>query len=287
MDDPGVVERYAAAALDPATLHELRHPDYVCRWPQSRELVRGRERMAALERSDPGDALHVDGVRRLDGQDDLWTLETVVTDAAGSRWWWVSILELRDGRVAIETAYRCEAFEAPAWRAPHVEAFDGSTPPAPLGARPDGSAAAAVRLGEAYGAAAKAQDYDRLGTLRAAGWTCEWPQSGERIRGHAADVAIHSAYPGYPNLQLTRVATSPEGWELSPLLVPIRVHGAGPMAVGEGINDYPQGDRWFVVQLLEVGGGRVTRETGYFGRAIEPPSWRAAFVERFDPLAAS
>jgi len=40
-----------------------------------------------------------------------------------------------------------------------------------------------------------------------------------------------------------------------------------------------------VAQLLEVGDGKVHRETGYFGRAFDAPAWRAGLVERFDPLA--
>ena len=127
------------------------------------------------------------------------------------------------------------------------------------------------------------RDFATLATLRADDWVCEWPQSGERLRGHAADVAVHSSYPGYPELHVTRTATSPEGWEMSPLLVPVRIHGAGPIAIDEGINDYPSGERWFVAQLLEVGDGKVHRETGYFGRAFEAPAWRAGLVERLRP----
>ena len=288
MDEPGVAARYAAAIAgrDPAALRRLRHRDYVARWPQSGELVRGPERIQEIERTYPGGLPRLSGVRRVEGQDDLWTIESVTTYPDGSRWWWVSILELRDGLVAVETAYFCEPFDAPVWRAAHVERFDGSLAPPPPGRYGETSAADARRLGEAYAEAIRRRDFATLATLRTDDWTCEWPQSGERLRGHAADVAVHSSYPGYPELHVTRLATSPEGWEMTPLLVPIRIHGVGPIAIDEGINDYPSGERWFVAQLLEVGDGRVHRETGYFGRAFEPPAWRAGLVERFDPLAS-
>jgi len=287
MDDPGVAGRYAAAVAgrDLAALRRMRHQEYVARWPQSGELVRGPERIEEIERTYPGGAPQLSGVRRLEGQDDLWTIESVTTYPDGSRWWWVTILELRDGLVAVETEYFCEPFEAPAWRVAHVERFEGSLAPAPAPRHGETSADAARRLGEAYATAIRERDFATLATLRAEDWTCEWPQSGERLRGHAADVAVHSSYPGYPELHVTRTATSPEGWEMTPLLVPIRIHGAGPLAIDEGINDYPSGERWFVAQLLEVGDGKVHRETGYFGRAFDAPAWRAGLVERFDPLA--
>lgn len=288
MDDPGVAGRYAAAVAgrDPAALRSLRHRDYVARWPQSGELVRGPDRIGEIERTCPGGLPHLGAMRRVEGQDDLWTIESIATYPDGSRWWWVTILELRDGLVAVETEYFCGPFEAPAWRAAHVERFDGTIGAAPSGNRGETSAGNARHLGDTYAEALRRRDFASLARLRADDWICEWPQSGERLRGHAADVAVHSAYPGYPELHVTRLATSPEGWELSPMLVPIRIHGAGPMAILEGINDYPTGERWFVALLLEVGGGKVHRETGYFGRAFDPPAWRSALVERYDPLTA-
>lgn len=287
MDDPGVAGRYAAAVAgrDLAAQRQLRHHEYVARWPQSGELVRGPERIEAIERTYPGGGPQLTGVRRLEGQDDLWTIESVTMYPDGSRWWWVTILELRDGLVAVETEYFCELFAAPAWRAAHVERFDGSLAPGSPRRHGETSTANTRRLGEAYAEAIRQRDFATLATLRADDWICEWPQSGERLRGHAADVAVHSSYPGYPELHVTRLATSPEGWEMTPLLVPIRIHGAGPIAIVEGINDYPSGERWFVAQLLEVGDGEVHRETGYFGRAFDAPTWRAGLVERYDPHA--
>ena len=287
MADPGVAARYAEAVAvrDLDALRRLRHAAYVARWPQSGELVRGPARIGEIERTYPGGPPQLSGVRRVEGQDDLWTIESITTYPDGSRWWWVTILELRDGLVAAETEYFCEPFEAPAWRAPHVERFDGFLAPVPPRRHADLSSAAARRIGEAYAEAIRQRDFATLATLRAGDWICEWPQSGERLRGHVADVAVHSSYPGYPDLHVTRLATSPEGWALTPLLVPVRIHGAGPIAIVEGINDYPSGDRWFVAELLEVGDGKVDRETGYFGRAFDPPAWRAGLVERYDPLA--
>ena len=39
-------------------------------------------------------------------------------------------------------------------------------------------------------------DWDALSRLRHADFVEDWPQSGERIRGHASYRAIHESYPG-------------------------------------------------------------------------------------------
>ncbi|MGZ3588223.1 MAG: hypothetical protein ACXVAE_04070 [Candidatus Limnocylindrales bacterium] len=287
MGASGVAERYAAAiaAWDLDALRELRDPDYLLRWPQSGELVRGRETIATLERADPGGAPDVRGRRRVAGRDELWTIEALAVDPDGARWHWVSIIGLKGERVVEETEYFCEPLPAPAWRARYVERFDGAAPPAALPSVSELSAAQVTRLGAAYEAAERDRDWATLATLRAPGWQVEWPQSGERIPDHAADVAIHSAYPGYPELHFTHLASSGEGWELTPLLTPIRVHGSGPMIVIEGLNTYANGERWFVVLLAETGDGKVRRETAYFARPFDAPAWRADLVEAYDPLA--
>ena len=46
-----------------------------------------------------------------------------------------------------------------------------------------------------YYQAHAAHDYDLAGTLRDPDWLCEWPQSGERVRGSANDRAIMENWP--------------------------------------------------------------------------------------------
>ena len=282
----GTAERYAAsiAAWDLDVLRSLRHADYVVRWPQSGELVRGRDRIATIERDYPGGAPKLGTVRRVSGRDELWTVEGTTVYPDGSLWFWVSVLGLRDGYVLEEAEYFCEPLPAPAWRAPNVVRFDGAAPPVSLAPASELDAAALRQLSSRYERATQQRDFATLEHLRGAEWTVEWPQTGERVPDHAADVAIHRAYPGYPDVQVTRVASSPEGWELTPLLTPIRVHGIGPLVVFEGVNDYANGERWYTVILAETGDGRVRRETAYFGRPFEAPAWRAGLVEAFDPL---
>ena len=39
-------------------------------------------------------------------------------------------------------------------------------------------------------------DNEEIGRLRAPGWFSEWPQSKERVRGHANDMQIMANWPG-------------------------------------------------------------------------------------------
>ena len=59
--------------------------------------------------------------RRISGEGDLVVLETELRYADGSVYRGVSIIELRDGRIARETDYFGEPFVAPQWRAQWVE----------------------------------------------------------------------------------------------------------------------------------------------------------------------
>ena len=59
-------------------------------------------------------------LRRIVGQGNLWITEYVI-NYEGKRVYTVSLMEFRDGKVAHETQYFADPFNAPAWRAPWVE----------------------------------------------------------------------------------------------------------------------------------------------------------------------
>jgi hypothetical protein len=70
-----------------------------------------------------------------------------------------------------------------------------------------------------------------------------------------------------------------EAFPTPPALRLRRVVGAGRVWVVEGVNDYA-GDVWHVVLTLELDDdGRILRDTRYYAQPVEPPSWRAAWVE--------
>ena len=96
------------------------HDDFVQEWPQSGERIVGRDNALAIERNFPG-GLPTMRFRRTLAAGDLAVLEVELTYGDGGRYLGVSVIELRDGKVAKETDYYAQPFPAPAWRARWVE----------------------------------------------------------------------------------------------------------------------------------------------------------------------
>jgi ketosteroid isomerase-like protein len=97
---------------------ELLHDDFVQEWPQSGERIRGRDNSMAINQNSPGFPTQTTG--RILAAGDLVTSE-VTLDYGGQIYHGVSIFEFRDGKVAKETDYFAQPFEAPRWRAQWVE----------------------------------------------------------------------------------------------------------------------------------------------------------------------
>jgi len=138
--------------MDFAALGELRHPDYVCTYPQSGERFVGHDKWTAAHAEYAG---YFVGEQRLDFEvkggeqrakvsralstmpfastpiisvsdtGDLAVLEGIGDWPDGKTYHWVLILEYRDGLVWRETDYFAEPFAAPASRAPFSEPEDG------------------------------------------------------------------------------------------------------------------------------------------------------------------
>lgn len=141
----------ATVAVDFEALRQLRHPDYVCTYPQSGEVFHGHKNwVLAHEDYDShfGDE-HLQDLKSCGGdrRTRVTTAPTVMpfgstpiieVDDGGrvatlegkSRWpdgkvyHWVAILEYKDGLVWRETNYFAEPFEAPDWRAPFAERLE-------------------------------------------------------------------------------------------------------------------------------------------------------------------
>jgi hypothetical protein len=109
----------ASAAGDQEAEHEIYLDDVVVEYPQSGERVRGRLNLQALRSHHPERPAGF-VVRRIVGQGDLWVTEYVIT-YEGRPVYTVSIMEFRADKVARETQYFADPFEAPAWRARWVE----------------------------------------------------------------------------------------------------------------------------------------------------------------------
>ena len=107
------------SGLDADSGYELRHEDFVMEMPQSRERIRGRENMRALQAAF-GEAAPAMRLRRVLVREGLWVAE-VVSDYDGQVFHYVSVVELKEGKMWRDTRYYAEPFEAPEWRAHLVE----------------------------------------------------------------------------------------------------------------------------------------------------------------------
>lgn len=89
----------------------------------------------------------------------------------------------------------------------------------------------------------------------------EYPQSGERIRGRRNIQASRAAQPNQKRFTVRRIL------------------GAADLWVTEFILSY-DGQSSYTVSVMEFDGGKVARETQYFGDPFQPGPSRAQWVER-------
>jgi ketosteroid isomerase-like protein len=131
----------AIAELDFAALEQLIHSDYVGDYPQSGERFRGFAAFRAQLENYPGGlpAARADDPKiKVIGDEERWAMTpgytvlplagperyTTVSRTSypdGSRWWVVSIMTLRDGKVAHAETYFAPEFDPPEWRKGIVE----------------------------------------------------------------------------------------------------------------------------------------------------------------------
>jgi hypothetical protein len=102
--------------------HEIYHEDVIVEFPQSGELFNGRANLQAMREAYPAKVAIT--VRQSRGTGNLWITETIVTYDGQKQVNGISIMEFRDGKVARETIYFGDPFEAPAWRKPYTEQIE-------------------------------------------------------------------------------------------------------------------------------------------------------------------
>src|SRR2546430_15003573 len=108
----------ASDANDFEAEHSIYHEDAVLEYPQSGERIRGRHNIQITRANQPSKKRFA--VRRVIGSGDLWVTEYILT-YDGKPSYTVSIMEFSGDRVARETQYFADPFEASAWRAQWVE----------------------------------------------------------------------------------------------------------------------------------------------------------------------
>ena len=115
-------QHWAASDLnDFETEHRIYREDAILDYPQSGERTRGRRNIQNQRASQPSKKRFT--VQRIIGGGDLWVTEFILTyDDKPS--YTVSIMEFVGDKVARETQYFADPFQAPAWRAQWVERID-------------------------------------------------------------------------------------------------------------------------------------------------------------------
>jgi SnoaL-like protein len=103
------------ASSDPDLAHEMYHDDAVLEFPQSGERFVGVENFREWRSNYPA-STSVE-FREIRGRDDLWVAEISIRYEQGPWNLGVSILELRGDKIARESIYVTEGWEAPEWRA--------------------------------------------------------------------------------------------------------------------------------------------------------------------------
>jgi SnoaL-like domain len=100
---------------DPETSHAMYHDDAVLEFPQSEERFVGVDNLREWRSNYPA-STSVE-FREIRGRDDLWVAEISIRYDEGPWAFGVSILEFRGDKIARETIYFGEGWEAPEWRA--------------------------------------------------------------------------------------------------------------------------------------------------------------------------
>ena len=119
-----VVERLIEAlnTRDLDLFHAQFHEDSVMEYPQSGERVVGGENRRAVYGAFP--SLPKVTTRRILEGGDLVVVDARLDYGDGADWRAIFVFELRDGKIARETAYWPQSFEAADWRAEWVERIE-------------------------------------------------------------------------------------------------------------------------------------------------------------------
>lgn len=109
----------------------------------------------------------------------------------------------------------------------------------------------------------------------------DWPQSGERIRGTANQLAIRTNYPDPGDMGggLKNLVGSEDQWVTTPTFQVLRIVGTGNDYTATGWARYPNGDFYQMVVILELRDGKIAHQTTFFAAPFDAADWRKQWVE--------
>lgn len=108
-------QHFDNSGSDSELAHAMYTEDAVLEFPQSGERFIGVENFREWRSNYPANTSFE--FQRVRGRDDFWVAELTVTYDGGQPNFGLSILELRGEKIARESIYVAEGFEAPEWRA--------------------------------------------------------------------------------------------------------------------------------------------------------------------------
>jgi len=125
MDDAAIrralVQQYEAGR-DLDQTHERYHDDAVLEFPQSGERFVGKESFLTWRKQYPAPVEY--RLRRISGQGEHWVVELLVSYNGAPPMFGVGLIRFRGDRIARESIYVAEGFEAAAWRSQWSTPFD-------------------------------------------------------------------------------------------------------------------------------------------------------------------
>jgi len=137
---------------------------------------------------------------------------------------------------------------------------------------------------EQFAKAMNGGDLDRAEQFLAEDVIEDYPQSGERIRGRANRRAVVENYPGRSESKIMPgkigAVVGEDPWVMTPTMSLVRLNGSGERFTATGQINYPNGDMWHLIQLIELRDGKIAKLITYFAAPFEPAPYRAKFVER-------
>jgi ketosteroid isomerase-like protein len=106
----------------------------------------------------------------------------------------------------------------------------------------------------------------------------EFPQSGERFRGLGN---IRAQFENYPSLEpgttTLEEIISGTTYALTPTYALVTVDGSGDRGTALNRVRYPDGSRWWAVNLYELRDGKIAHSRSFFAPEFEPPEWRVPY----------
>jgi hypothetical protein len=110
-----LTQHFQYSGSDPDLAHDMYHDDAVLEFPQSGERFVGVANFREWRSGYPVSTSFE--IREVRGAGDLWIAEGTITYDDGPENVAVTILEFRDEKIARESIYVGEGWEAPEWRA--------------------------------------------------------------------------------------------------------------------------------------------------------------------------